>query len=165
MGSRWIPNKHPRDSHGRFASKGGGSSAPSPLGAGIKVPGVGSVNARVSLRSATIQYGRSVPLIPGKATLYLGVLARVEKSGSNRSFLERRRDAAVEKLASKIPQGRAGQVAKDLLRNRKATIGGVSIGSTGGKRRTSSVRLGKAKAAGAGRKVRKPRQPRRRRAG
>lgn len=140
--SRWNPSAHPRDAHGRFRSKG-------------------RITVRASMRSATVQYGRTLPLIPGKANLYLGVLARVEKAGDKQSFVEKKVDAAVNKLVSKIPQNRAaGRIVANLIQHRESDVGGFKVGRTGRRRSASSIRVTNSKSATAGRKVRQPRKPR-----
>lgn len=165
MAGRWNPTKHPRDNRGRFSSKGGGSGSPV---AGRKVsdgPGVsrkagpGTITLRASLRSATVQYGRTIPLVPGKINIYGGVLFRVEKAGNKATFLERGRDRAVEKIASRLPKGRVGKVAEDLIRGQQSQVGGVTVGRQGGKRRASSIRVSNSKNI-AGKRVRGARKPR-----
>lgn len=172
MARRWNP-RQPRDSHGRFAKKGGGGPV-----AGKKVsvdgPGVsrkagpGTITVRASLRSATVQYGRSVPLIPGKVNVYGGVLFRIEKAGDKSTFLERGRDRIVDKVASKVPKNRVGRVVEDLIRGQQSQVGGVTVGRSGGKRKASSIRVSNSKnIAGqrvrGARKPRAPRQPRQKR--
>lgn len=173
MARRWNP-RQPRDNRGRFAKKAGGGSSGSSKksgdGPGVsRKAGPGTVTVRASLRSATIQYGRSVPLLPGKVNVYGGVLFRIEKAGDKSSFLERGRDRIVDKVASKVPKNRAGKVFEDLLRGQQSTVGGVTVGRSGGKRKASSIRVSNSKnIAGkrvrGARKPRAPRQPRQKRA-
>lgn len=178
--ARWASSNHPRDSKGRFRKKGSSgialrsrssppastrskTSGSSGKSGGFKLPGKGRVQVRASLRSATVQYGRTLPIIPGKVNLYLGVLARVEKGNNNPTLLERKVSEATDKLASKIPQkGAAGKLVADLLRKGESSINGVRIARQGGRRRASSIRVTQAKASTQGRKVRQPRQPRQR---
>lgn len=155
-------SEHPRDSRGRWRSKGssalkeigGGESAPK---RGIKLPGTGRVTVRAGLSSATIMYGRTVPLIPGKVNVHVGVLGRIEKAGSGPNFLEKRVDNLIEKVAQRLPE-KVG----DVVRGKKTDVGGVTIG-TGKRRRVNpQIRVSNKKKT-AGRKVRQPRQPRQRR--
>lgn len=162
----FVEGQHPRDSKGRWKRKGApdgpsgsaikaiGSGAPKK---GVKLPGTGHVTFRAGLSSATVMYGRTVPLVPGKVNIHLGVHARIEKASPGPNFIEKRVDAVINKVASKLPQ-KAG----DVLKGKKTDIGGVTIG-TGKRRRVNpQVRVTNKKAAG--RKVRQPRQPRQRRA-
>lgn len=153
---------HPRDRRGRFAKKGAltaiaGSSAKSE---GFKLPGTAKVTVRASLSSATVTYGRTLPLIPGRVNVHLGVLARVEKAGGGPNFLEKRADRLIEAVASRLPKNQAGSAVADVLRGKKTEVAGVNIG--GNRRRINpTIRAtSKSKKATAGRKVRKPRQPR-----
>lgn len=155
---------HPRDRKGRFAKKGGltaltsGSSARSQ---GFKLPGTAKVSVRASLSSATVTYGRTLPLIPGKLNVHLGVLARIEKASGGPNFLEKRVDSALGKIASRLPKNKAGEALGDVLRGKKADIGGVTVGGGGRRRVNPTIRATtKSKRATAGRKVRKPRTPR-----
>lgn len=151
--------RQPRDRKGRWTKGGGGApkaitSGSSGSGKGIKLPGTGSVTVRAGLSSATVMYGRTLPLIPGKVNIHLGVHARIEKASPGPNFLEKRVDAVINKVASRLPE-KAG----DVLRGKKTDIGGVTIG-TGKRRRVNpQIRVTNKKKA-AGRKVRQPRQPR-----
>lgn len=161
--ARYVESQHPRDNKGRWRSKGGGvSSALKEIGGGstagrrgIKLPGTGRVTVRAGLSSATIMYGRTVPLIPGKINVHVGVLGRIEKASSGPNFLEKRVDSVIDRIAKKLPE-KAG----DVLRGKKTDIGGVTIG-TGKRRRVNPQIKVTNKKKAAGRKVRKPRQPRR----
>lgn len=139
--ARYNPSLHPRDSKGRWTSKG-------------------KLTGRVSLRSATLQYGRTFPLIPGKVNIYVGALARVEKAGDKQTFLEKKAAAGIEKLIGKIPQNKVGKFASGLLRDKQAQVGGLSVARQGARRRGPQLKVSSAKAATAGRRVRQPRAPR-----
>lgn len=154
---------HPRDRRGRFTSKGRGvlALAGSPSDRkGFKLPGTAKVTVRASLSSATVTYGRTLPLIPGRVNVHLGVLARVEKAGGGPNFLEKRADRLIEAVATRLPQNKAGQAVADVIRGKKTEVAGVAIG--GNRRRINpTIRAAsKSKKSTAGRKVRKPRQPR-----
>lgn len=159
--ARYVESQHPRDSKGRWRSKGGGVAGVLTSGSserkGIKLPGTGRVTVRAGLSSATIMYGRTVPLIPGKINVHVGVLGRIEKAGSGPNFLEKRVDNLIEKVAQRLPD-KVG----DVVRGKKTDIGGVTIG-TGKRRRVNPQIKVTNKKKAAGRKVRKPRQPRQRR--
>lgn len=80
----WSAAKHPRGEGGRF------------------VP-VGKFSFRVSPRSATVQYGHTIPIVPGKANLYIGGLARIERARGHETALETKLRAQGRKLTSKLP--------------------------------------------------------------
>lgn len=162
-------SQHPRDSKGRWRRKGSAGSSPKSIGSGspatnpkgIKLPGTGKVTFRAGLSSATVMYGRTVPLIPGKVNVHVGVLARVEKAGSGPNFIEKRVDSIIDRVASRLPQ-KAG----DVLKGKKTDIGGVTVGAGKRRRVNPQIRVTN-KRNTAGRKVRQPRQtrqPRQRRA-
>jgi hypothetical protein len=156
-------SQHPRDRRGRFARKGSGLTAiagSSAKSEGFKLPGTAKVTVRASLSSATVTYGRTLPLIPGRVNVHLGVLARVEKAGGGPNFLEKRADRLIDAVASRLPQNKAGSAVADVLRGKKTEVAGVAIG--GNRRRINPTlrATSKSKKATAGRKVRKPRQPR-----
>src|SRR6185295_2108554 len=138
---KYNPSLHPRDSKGRWTSKG-------------------KLTGRVSLRSATLQYGRTFPLIPGKVNIYVGALARVEKAGDRQSFLEKKVSAGIDKLVDRIPQNKVGKFASGLLRDKQASVGGLSVNRQGARRRAPQLRVSSARASTHGRKVRQPRAPR-----
>jgi hypothetical protein len=102
-------------------------------------------------------YGRTVPLIPGKINVHVGVLGRIEKAGSGPNFIEKRVDNVIERIAQRLPD-KAG----DVLRGKKTDIGGVTVGAGKRRRVNPQIRVSNKKKA-AGRKVRQPRQPRQRR--
>ena len=160
---RFIEALHPRDSRGRFRKKGMAAltSGSSSRKEGFKLPGTSKVTVRASLSSATVTYGRTLPLIPGKVNIHLGVLARVEKASGGPNFLERRVDSALNKIAQRLPKNKAGEAIGDVLRGKKADIGGITVGGNGRRRVNPTIRAQtKNKRKTAGRKVRKPRQPR-----
>lgn len=175
----YVEGQHPRDNKGRWRRKGSspgssGSSGSSGSGSGkelavpgskgAKLPGTGRVTLRAGLSSVTVGYGRTVPIIPGKVRLHVGVFGRLEKDSSGPNFLEKRFDKALDKIASKLPKGQIGDAVGDVLKGKKTDIGGVTVG-TGKRRRVNpQIRVTNKKAKTAGRKVRQPRQPRQRRA-
>jgi hypothetical protein len=124
MARRWLEALHPRDNKGRFRSKG-------------------KVSFRLGLRSATVTYGRTIPIVPGKVGLHLGVLARLESTSAKRGYLARLTDKALGQIAKRVPEKQRGMVL-DVLKRRKATVGGVQIHQIGGQRRARSVRISNA---------------------
>jgi hypothetical protein len=183
----YVEGQHPRDNKGRWKRKGSSSgssgsgsgkelaipgskelavsgSKSAKSGKGAKLPGTGRVTLRAGLSSVTVGYGRTVPVIPGKVRLHVGVFARLEKDSSGPNFLEKRFDKALDKIATKLPKGKVGEAVGDVLKGKKTDIGGVTVG-TGKRRRVNpQIRVASKKASTAGRKVRQPRQPRQRRA-
>jgi hypothetical protein len=119
--ARWISALHPRDSNGRFRRKG-------------------RLSFRVGVRSASVSYGRTIPIIPGKVGLHLGVLARLENISERRGYLSRLTDKALLGIANKAPEKQRSLVL-DILKRRKATVGGVQIHQIGGQRRARSVKI------------------------
>lgn len=124
---RFIEALHPRDSHGRFRRKG-------------------KLSFRVGLRSVTATYGKTFPIIPGKVGLHLGVLARLENISEKRGYLAKLSDSALAKIGKKLPPKQRALV-EDLVKRRKATVGGVQLHQIGGQRRARSVRISKVVAA------------------
>jgi len=80
----WNASRHPRGEGGRF------------------VP-AGKFSYRVSTRSATVHYGHTFPLIPGKANLYVGALARVERTRGHETAVEKKIRARGKQLTEKLP--------------------------------------------------------------
>jgi hypothetical protein len=119
--ARWIESLHPRDRNGRFRSKTRASF-------------------RLGTRSATLTVGRSFPIIPGKVGIHLGVLARLESLSSKRGYLARLTDNALAQIARRVPE-RQRDIVLDVLKRRKATVGGVQIHQIGGQRRASSIKI------------------------
>jgi hypothetical protein len=124
MAGRWLEALHPRDKNGRFRSKG-------------------KVSFRLGLRSATVTYGRTIPVIPGKVGLHLGVLARLESTSAKKGYLSRLTDKALGQIAKRVPE-KQSKVVLDVLKRRKATVGGVQIHQIGGQRRASSIKVSSA---------------------
>lgn len=142
--SRFIEALHPRDNHGRFRRKG-------------------KFSVRLGTRSVTATYGRTIPIIPGKVGLHLGVLARLESLSERRGYLAKLTDKALGQIIRFGPKSQRG-VIEDVLKRRKATVGGVQIHQIGGQRRARSIRLssasmkpGKAVTSGVRAPNRKPR--------
>jgi hypothetical protein len=119
--ARWNPALHPRDSNGRFRSKT-------------------KVSFRLGIRSATVTVGRSFPIIPGKVGVHLGVLARLESYSERRGYLARLTDNALAQIAKRVPEKQRDLVL-DVLKRRKAQVGGVQIHRIGGQRRANSVKI------------------------
>lgn len=121
MARNWKSWLHPRDSRGRFRSKT-------------------KVSFRLGTRSATATVGRSFPIIPGKVGIHLGVLARLESYSERRGYLARLTDKALAGIARRAPEKQRDLVL-DVLKRRKATVGGVQIHQIGGQRRASSIKI------------------------
>lgn len=145
----WDSAKHPRDGEGRFIT-------------------TGKLSFRVSPRSATVQYGHTLPIVPGKINLYVGALARVERAGNHKTVIETKAVDLGKKIVGKLPlkaqtiiskgsiEGPGGSritFAKPRVRspqiraNKKVTTGVKGIKDSGGVRapnrkpRTRSARL------------------------
>lgn len=100
----WNSAKHPRGPDGKFIH-------------------AGKFSYRVSPRSATVQYGHTLPIVPGKINLYVGALARVERSRSHETAIEKKIRAQGTKLTSKLP----AKVQSVLSKGGYETGGGTSI--------------------------------------
>jgi|GEM_PF-4765677 len=124
MAGRWVEALHPRDSRGRFRRKG-------------------KVSFRLGTRSASVSYGRTIAIIPGKVGLHLGVLARIESLSERRGYLARLTDRMLGQLAKRVPEKQRSTVL-DVLKRRKAQVGGVQIHQIGGQRRAASLKISKA---------------------
>lgn len=121
MMGRWIEALHPRDRNGRFKGKT-------------------KASFRLGTRSATLTVGRSFPIIPGKVGIHLGVLARLESLSEQRGYLARLTDKALGQIAQRLPENKR-QTVLDVLKRRKAQIGGVQIHQIGGQRRAASIKV------------------------
>lgn len=80
----WDASKHPRGPDGRFIS-------------------AGKVSFRVSPRSATIMYGHTIPVVPGKVNVYAGALLRVERARGHETAIEKKLKAQGQKIAARLP--------------------------------------------------------------
>lgn len=78
----WNSREHPRGPDGKFIN-------------------AGKVSFRLSTRSATVMYGVTVPIVPGKANLYVGALARVERARGHETALEKKVKGQAADLAAK----------------------------------------------------------------
>ena len=116
----WNAAKHPRAEDGKF------------------IP-AGKFSYRVSTRSATVHYGHTFPIIPGKANLYVGALARVERSRGHETAIEKKIKARGRKLTERLPS----KVQSILSKGGYETPGGTTITFSKPKIRQAQLRGGK----------------------
>lgn len=105
----WNPSAHPRYPNGRFRPKL-------------------SQSVRLSPISVSYNAGARVPIVPGRASLYIGALVRVERTGRSGGLFQRHIDRAVNGVSAKIgdPMGRSN-IAQLLKGQEINTKGGLRI--------------------------------------
>ena len=105
----WNPADHPRYPNGKFRPKF-------------------SQSVRVSPISVSYNAGLRVPLVPGRASVYVGALARVERTGRSGGLFQQHVDRAVHAVSAKLgdPHGRSN-VAMLLKGHEINTKGGVRV--------------------------------------
>ncbi|MBK8246283.1 MAG: hypothetical protein IPK85_02570 [Gemmatimonadetes bacterium] len=105
----WNPADHPRYPNGKFRPKF-------------------SQSVRLSPISVSYNAGVRVPIVPGRANLYLGALARVERSGRSGGFFQQHIDRAVHAVSGKLgdPHGRSN-IAQLLKGHEINTKGGLRV--------------------------------------
>lgn len=110
--ARWNAAEHPRYPNGRFRPRL-------------------SQSVRLSPISVSYNAGVRIPIVPGRANLYVGALARVERAGSN-TFLKRHTDSAVNAVARRFgDHGGQSNVAQLLKGNEINTRGGLRVTGPG----------------------------------
>lgn len=107
--SNWNPSMHPRLPNGRFAPKF-------------------SQSVRLSPISVSYNAGARVPIVPGRASLYVGALVRVERTGRGGGLFQAQIDRGVNKVFGKIgdPGGRSN-IAQLLKGNEIHTKSGLRV--------------------------------------
>jgi hypothetical protein len=105
----WNPAQHPRYANGRFRPRL-------------------SQSVRLSPISVSYNAGARVPIIPGRANLYLGALVRVERSGRHGGVFQKHIDRAVHGVGKKLgdPHGRSN-LAQLLKGHEINTKGGLRV--------------------------------------
>jgi hypothetical protein len=104
----WRASEHPRYPNGRFRPKL-------------------SQSVRLSPISVSYNAGARVPIVPGRANLYVGALVRVERAGGNK-FLKRHTDSAVNAVARKFgDKGGTSHLAQVLKGNEINTKRGLRV--------------------------------------
>jgi hypothetical protein len=103
----WNSAAHPRYPNGKFRPKL-------------------SQSVRLSPISVSYNVGVRIPVVPGRANLYLGALGRVERVGGNGLF-QRQINTGVNKLFSKAgdPEGRSNLA--QLLKGNEINAGGLRV--------------------------------------
>jgi hypothetical protein len=151
--SEWNAALHPRGPHGQFRTK-------------IQLhfrPKL-SHSIRVSPISVSYNAGARAPIVPGRATLYLGVLARVERTGGN-NFLQRHVETGVNKAFGRHSESSVARVLKGHELTTKSGLrvrGPSNVINTPSFRvsSTASSRSAASQHAAAAARVSRPRAPR-----
>lgn len=105
----WNPGDHPRYPNGKFRPKL-------------------SQSVRLSPISVSYNVGVRVPVVPGRANLYLGALARVERTGRHGGVFQQHVDRAVHAVSGKLgdPHGQSN-IARLLKGHEINTKGGLRV--------------------------------------
>lgn len=106
-GANWDAAKHPRDAHGRFRPKF-------------------SHGARLSPTSVSYSAGFRVPVVPGRANLYVGALARVEHAGSS-GILKRQTDRAVNSVARRLGDAGGRSALAQVFKGNTVNLKGLNV--------------------------------------
>jgi hypothetical protein len=119
---------------------------------------------RISPISVSYNAGARAPIIPGKATLYVGVLARVERTGSS-NFLQKHIETGVNRAFGRHSESNVAKVLKgqELTTKSGLRVRGPSNVINSPTFRVSSSSTSRSAAsqhAGAAVKVRRARAPR-----
>lgn len=105
--ARWNPAKHPRLPNGRFKPKF-------------------SQSVRVSTRSVSYNAGLRVPVIPGKAALYVGGLARLERVQAS-GFGQGRVSKVVNSIAKRLGDKEGTSKIARIIKNNEIDLGGITL--------------------------------------
>ncbi len=103
----WDASKHPRDAHGRFRPKF-------------------SHGARLSPTSVSYSAGFRVPIVPGRANLYVGALARVEHAGGTQ-LLKRQTDRAVDAVAGRFGDAGGRSALAQVFKGNTVNVRGLNV--------------------------------------
>lgn len=103
----WDASKHPRDAHGRFRPKF-------------------SHGARLSPTSVSYSAGFRVPVVPGRANLYVGALARVEHAGSS-NILKKQTDRAVNAVARRLGDAEGRSAVAQVFKGNTVNVRGLNV--------------------------------------
>lgn len=106
-GANWDASKHPRDAHGRFRPKF-------------------SHGARLSPSSVSYSAGVRLPVVPGRANLYVGALARVEHAGAT-NILKKQTDRAVDSVARRFGDAGGRSALAQVFKGNTVNIRGLNV--------------------------------------
>lgn len=107
MAGRWNPAQHPRDGNGRFRPKF-------------------SQSVRLSTSSISYNVGYRVPIVPGRANLYVGALARVENANGNQ-YLKNFTDKAINSVAKRFGDAGGRSNLAQVLKGNEIKVKKVSV--------------------------------------
>lgn len=104
----WNPAAHPRYANGKFRPRL-------------------SQSVRLSPISVSYNAGARIPIVPGRASLYLGALVRLERTGGN-GLLQKQVDNSVNAIFGKLGDaGGRSNIAQLLKGNEINTANGLRI--------------------------------------
>lgn len=104
---RWNASEHPRYPNGQFRPKF-------------------SQSVRLSPISISYNAGVRIPIVPGRANLYVGALARVERSGGG-NFLKKQTDKFVNSIAGRLGDEGGRSNVSQLLKGNEVSVNGLRI--------------------------------------
>lgn len=143
--ARFNPADHPRYPNGKFRPKF-------------------SHGLRLSPISASYSAGFRVPVVPGRANLYVGALARVEASQGSR-LLKKQTDRAVNAVARRFGDNKGTSHLAQVLKGDTVHVRGLNVQGPRNVIKAPTFRVSSTPASRAPSKVRSPnRRPRTRRA-
>jgi hypothetical protein len=117
----WNAAEHPRYPNGKFRPKF-------------------SQSVRLSPISVSYNAGVRIPIVPGRANLYVGALARVERSGGN-TFLKGHTDRAVNAIAGKFGDVGGRSNLSQLLKGNEINAKGYRVTASGLRPNTPTFRV------------------------
>lgn len=119
--ARWNPADHPRYPNGRFRPKF-------------------SQSVRLSPRSVSYNAGARVPIVPGRAQLYVGALIRVERVQGGK-FGQSIINRGVNKVAGMFGDKGGVSPVSRLLKGEDLQVGNYRVGATGLRPQAPTFRL------------------------
>ena len=111
MARGWDPNLHPRGYHGRFTAR---------------LKPQFSQSVRLSPYSASYNAGVRLQVVPGRANLYVGALARIERVGGSNLF-KRQTDSAVNAIARRFGDAGGRSNVAQLLKGNPINVKGLTV--------------------------------------
>ena len=106
-GANWDASKHPRYPNGKFRPRL-------------------SHGARISPTSVSYSAGFRVPVVPGRANLYVGALARVEHAGATNLF-KKQTDRAVDSVARRLGDAGGRSALAQVFKGNTVNVKGLNV--------------------------------------
>jgi hypothetical protein len=85
-----------------------------------------SQSVRVSTRSISYNVGVRVPIVPGRANLYVGGLARLERA-QGKGFGQGRVTKVVNSIAKRLGDAEGNSTIARLIKNNDIDLGGITL--------------------------------------